>query len=562
MGANGCFIFVGDDPFAIPSPKNKNGQQVPHRVELSFTSLDGPSSSDSSIEMDPGNLSIGHSEVSLSGLEMELGIRPEGDKKPKSRFMDLSSDTAPIPRPSTPESESDYASLETTQDSPSSAEGVLPPLSIPEPHAYSPQATSPLRCEADLGGSGSLGSSGSGGSVNGRTPRISREEVHKRLLKKRSVDSPAFGMDNQLESIDEKEDGKRMSVVTDYDMSTETAVVERRNVVEMRVDVPRTLDLDLPHVEGEGLKFDFSQFGMSARAPGEVDVDMRSALDRLMDDVAGAGEEAKGMGMRVEAVTEGVKAGRFDVDDSLRTETDADDSRDSDQALGRRMDVGVDVGMGRPPILPRAATDPDIFSASTSRSVSGSTIPPPPPPKDARKSRDELIIEKRREARRKEEDESLGYYTPPRPSDRVLSQQNRRRSRSTGDMEELARKGAGGMLDVGGVGIGEKKRGEEDDLGLGDSIQRELRKLGGGRSVSFLSSPSHVWSGFAALIKQQTYHIKEQVTIYASSDAQPVSHMVSAGDVHAGKSWRPVRRPSDMVSFVCCTSCFMWLIGR
>lgn len=35
--------------------------------------------------------------------------------------------------------------------------------------------------------------------------------------------------------------------------------------------------------------------------------------------------------------------------------------------------------------------------------------------------------------------------------------------------------------------------------------------------------------------------------IIASSDADQVHHMSSAGDVNSGKAWRAVRRPSDMV---------------
>lgn len=36
--------------------------------------------------------------------------------------------------------------------------------------------------------------------------------------------------------------------------------------------------------------------------------------------------------------------------------------------------------------------------------------------------------------------------------------------------------------------------------------------------------------------------------IIASSDADQVHHMSSAGDLNSGKAWRAVRRPSDMVS--------------
>lgn len=45
------------------------------------------------------------------------------------------------------------------------------------------------------------------------------------------------------------------------------------------------------------------------------------------------------------------------------------------------------------------------------------------------------------------------------------------------------------------------------------------------------------------------YLVREREgTIYASSsDPDCISHMAGPGDVNAGKAWRPVRRPSDMV---------------
>lgn len=425
---------------------------------------------------------------------MELGLI---DDKPKSVEL-----RAP-PRTSTPpteESDSSYTSLSTAHDSPSSAEDVLPhvmpdlPARVLSPTA--PRTASPLRREVDMSGA-NLGSSGS---INGRTPRISREDVQRRLLRKRSVDSPVpedrsdTRVNEPLPEVEEEEEKKRMSVMTDFDISTETAIVEtveRRNVgfTERTRSAsphshfsthpqPKAQLIDLPQVEHEGLKLDMSQFGM-----GSVDVDMRSALDRLMDDVAGsANSKGAAAGLRVEAVTEGVKAGRFEVDDSMMTETT--ETTEENESPDRP------IGLGRPPVrsatAPDLLTNPDLMSPSGSRTASGSTIPPAPPPKDAIRSRQELILAKRREAREREESESLGYYTPPRASDRVVDasggRPSRRRSRSTGDMEGLARRdangeGGSGMLDVNGL-----KRPENDDLG--DSIQRELRKLGGSRSVS------------------------------------------------------------------------------
>lgn len=49
----------------------------------------------------------------------------------------------------------------------------------------------------------------------------------------------------------------------------------------------------------------------------------------------------------------------------------------------------------------------------------------------------------------------------------------------------------------------------------------------------------------------QKYQIRQhEGMIYASSsDTDRISHMAGAGDVDAGKAWKTVRRPSDMVFF-------------
>ena len=122
--------------------------------------------------------------------------------------------------------------------------------------------------------------------------------------------------------------------------------------------------------------------------------------------------------------------------------------------------------------------------APSSRPVS--PLPPTAPHGNAIKAREELIKAKKREARRREEDEDLGLYTPPR---RTVNTRSRRRSRSTGDAEDMtsrdpaARRRAnlseGGLLNVGPI------EGEEDPLA--DSIDRELRKLGNpARGVSYI----------------------------------------------------------------------------
>ncbi|KAG6831754.1 hypothetical protein H0H92_007906 [Tricholoma furcatifolium] len=336
------------------------------------------------------------------------------------------------------------------------------------------------------------------------------------------VTSPIFSDDMQTEK-------DTMSLMTTgTDISLETAVIEhaeRKTLTGAKV-VEGTGDIDsdanfqvgFGNTFGHGLDFqdmeytpsDFTenkkqtpsiQSGSSVKV-GDVDVDMemRSALDRLMDDVAGT-----------------------HADDSLLT-----DEGDSYEILKPP----------RPPnptVLQRAATETALLhnNGFTSRNVSvssGSSIPPPPPPKDNIKNREQMILEKRREAKRLE----YGEPMPSKTEDQRLlgvGRPSRRRSMSTSDAEAL-RGGARSdvLLDVAGVGDIDAENGR-----LGDSIEQELKKM--------VAAPvKH---------KKQKYQIREhQETIYASSsDADMVSHLAGPGDVNVGKAWRPVRRPSDMNEF-------------
>ena len=300
-------------------------------------------------------------------------------------------------------------------------------------------------------------------------------------------------------------DRDRMSVLTTQtDFSTETAVVE---VVEKRTLGLSTLGrqstggdnefglLDVNH----RLQFDFgskfslgglglpvTEMDIQANASAEskddtgvprqripdveteasgmkmgdvdVDMDMKSALDRLMEDVAGAGTQAE---------------------ESMMTD-EYDESFDRSQSQDDH--AAPFSGSERPKVMKRAATDSVLLQANeaggvVSRSVSGSstiTLPPPPvPPKDNIRTREQIILEKRREARRlEEEDEEM--YMPRGKTQKHLGvgRPSRRRSMSTGDAEVL--------------GGGAKKRGDvlldvtpspAEDGPLADSIERELQKL-------------------------------------------------------------------------------------
>ena len=197
----------------------------------------------------------------------------------------------------------------------------------------------------------------------------------------------------------------------------------------------------------------------------DVDMDMKSALDRLMEDVAGAG-------------------GR--PDESLETEEYSEDYECSeDQATEEDINISA---VSRPRVMQRAATDSvllpnyeanGIVSRSVSNSSTASGLPPPLPPKDNIRTREQLIIERRREARRTEDD---GCGLAKSNSGSRLSH---KRSMSTGDVEYLS----GGKNRVDRLlGVAEEHLGADDDLK--SSIERELLKLSvtETKSVSGMSS--------------------------------------------------------------------------
>ncbi|KAG1877598.1 hypothetical protein DFJ58DRAFT_751930 [Suillus subalutaceus] len=241
--------------------------------------------------------------------------------------------------------------------------------------------------------------------------------------------------------------------------------------------------------------------------------EMRSALDRLMDDVKGTASRSSSprrpTHMRVESVTEGIKAGQFDNsfgtgDESMRTETDFDASMSMDSHVVRP----------RAAPLQRAATDSIVYTAPAFSSPMLAEEQASQA-KHAIRQREELILEKRRAARRRDNDESLGYYTPPRAA--PAGRPSRRRSQSTGDAGAPAKNDM--LLDL---GISDS---EGDPLA--DSISKELKKL----------DPEH---------RKGKYRVREHEAIFASADTEQVSHMSLAGDVNGGKAWKAVRRPSDM----------------
>ncbi|KAJ3829620.1 hypothetical protein F5880DRAFT_281351 [Lentinula raphanica] len=229
-----------------------------------------------------------------------------------------------------------------------------------------------------------------------------------------------------------------------------------------------------------------------------VRMDMRSALDRLMDDVASVG------GSTLE-----------EPQDVSMTTTEEEDLAHRSQPMKR------------------AATDSDMPTRSASTS---SSIAPPPPPKDNIRTREAMILEKRRQMRRMEEEGYDYQDDDDRPLGGARAQLNvpvgrpsRRRSMSTGDAEDLHAQKRGAALrgqdSQLSLGVNTSPSGSDD--ALSDEIAKELKKDTGGVDK-----------------KKKKYFIREhEGTIYASSE---VSHMAGPGDVNAGKAWRTVRRPSDM----------------
>jgi hypothetical protein len=424
---------------------------------------------------------------------------------------------------------------------------------------------------------------------NGRH-RISREDVKRRLMTRQN-----FGSSDSSDTLDpslsatqvdmsedgisddepEEKDKDRLSVLTTMtDISAEIATIEtaeKRTLMPARIEEGKELGL---LSVGQRLQFDFgSKFGLggfgignaghdagqhlahlaegttrittyasgtdtgSVKSGGsmkmgneeiDVDMDMRSALDRLMEDVAG--RRVGGSKLTEEESSYLHQQGQPST--STHPHPNSVDHAVSDSAL--------------------------LHDSFASRNPSGSstlTAPPPVPPKDNIRSREQMIIEKRREVRRMEKSEGMDYYVPPKaggPGKKGqeflgVGRPSRRRSMSTGDAEALrggAKERGDVLLDlpVGRVG--------SDNDPLGDTIEKELKKWDTEthKSVRFFNN-WHFETDLALLI--QKYLVREREgTIYASSsDPDCISHMAGPGDVNAGKAWRPVRRPSDMVCF-------------
>lgn len=490
-----------------------------------------------------GNLSIGNSEVSLSGLNFELEREASGPRSSteESRLGPATS-TPPTSPPNHPFMFTSFHSNLSRE----SLSGRIATSSQPSPiidtsaRAGSPARFSPLggspfsrtaqsrnespftRHELLKSASNSSLNSDANGSLSGRSPRITRESVQQRLEKQRSLEGslrdslPSSNVPSPLRrSVDSPTQGKATP-------PTSSRVAPKR-IPPPKITREATHDgvmsID-PIPESNGPP----RPALLARSHSDEDIptgqasslanlsDMKSALDRLMADVAGeatlASEENGIVSLKVEAVTEGIQAGRFTVPES--TEADTDESSDAtpmDDDPPHQLDNRMDV-MPEMKAEPSERSDSLLHTGFLSPEPTG-TVPsrptsPKPQTKEAIRAREELIKATRQRRREKEEteemdaDTSTEYITPRRLSSR---RSTRLRSRSTGETafpkehalrkraETLVASTSGGMLDS--VGID-----EEDPLS--DSIDRELRKLKG---------PNHTVSCFAVIVISATLYI-------------------------------------------------------
>ncbi|KAH9060540.1 hypothetical protein EDB87DRAFT_1615074 [Lactarius vividus] len=414
---------------------------------------------------------------------------------------------------------------------------------------------------------GSLGSRGSVESLSRRNPRIDREDIHKRLLRKRNTDSPAQEEPGEISIADRSTGGDATGISAELDgvslAPTQPLVplpLHRDGTYDgvMSIDPnPQPADPPRPslvvraqsELEAGASTAGFQprirhvspglDLGISVPGTTRVEIDeVRSALERLVQNVVtdsanasmssrpsprGLNTKGSRASLKVATVTKGIKARMYDppdgYDNDITMEEDEDEKLDDHESQHLTPDEST---------TPELLSGGGFMSPSLSRNASESSNPLQPVQKDAIRTREQIILEKRREMRRREQDEDLGYVTPPRnPPSSTSGRPGARRSMSTGDAEDLQAAVRSAALNPSGSSVLPEVVATEEKDPLAESIARELRKLRGST--------------------KGRYHVRQHSeTIYASSDADRVSHINGAGDVDGGRAWRTVRRPSDM----------------
>ena len=389
---------------------------------------------------------------------------------------------------------------------------------------------------------GSLNGHSNMGSLSRRNPRIDREDIHKRLLRKRNPESPMpeeIGETSTIAGRSTSGDATNMSVQSDdvplallrasvpplhregtYDgvMSIDpnpqpadpprpsVLIRAHSEVVTGGIHTASTtgfqgLDLNLPD-DSPSLDISLDASGM---ARVEID-EVRSALERLVQDVVtdsanasmSAHSSPRGLKMKssrtslnMATVTNGVKARRSEPFGALDTTMEEDEPLDDhDEPQHATPNDSTSSSAQRTPEL---LSGGGFMSPILSRNTSESSNAVEPVPKDAIRSREQMILEKRREMRRREQDEDMGYVTPPRNPPHPVGRPSARRSMSTGDAEDLQAATMLAAMNPPGTSVLPNVVVTEERDPLAESIARELRKLRG--------STKNVSLGYSRVLK-------------------------------------------------------------
>ncbi|KAF8121700.1 hypothetical protein EV363DRAFT_1560415 [Boletus edulis] len=278
--------------------------------------------------------------------------------------------------------------------------------------------------------------------------RISREDVHMRLMRKRSMESPlgspapgspvphveplaAEKVDGRINNGQsnvapdvrglDREDERRLDTTPGtVDISAELAIiqtVEKRTISSATANVDGQEDVehneeDTTDVEAEGWDCETRWDPSNLAKCGLPSTNLWTMALK-----GSSGPSTKKPNtcsqVRMELVTEGIKTGQSSVNPSS-------DTRDNSMQTEIDMDLSMDDFRSAPI---HSLHDPYHYQYSTLRRIRSPVeeqAAPASPTKDAIRAREQLILEKRRQARRRNQEELVVYYTPPRPIDLVL----------------------------------------------------------------------------------------------------------------------------------------------
>jgi hypothetical protein len=529
-------------------------------VELSFMSSEGASG------LPPEPTAALQRPLEVAKFEEELGLStPNSQIRTSTPPLKLKSPGGPhgksigspgsreLPRPPRGRSESPLPTHTASPSlEPSNGTASIPYLESPSFRSTSgsPALGTPTRGASpfsrgleSMPSIGSLNGRGSPGSLSQRNPRIDREDIHKRLLRKRNTDSP---MPEETGHASTAADRPTGGDVTDMSMQSDNVPLAllRTSVLQplrregtydgvmsidpnpQPADPPRPSVLMRAHSEvetngtyGTGIAdFQGLELSLPDGSPGldislgaseatRVDIDdVRSALERLVQDVVTDSANAsmtadpspqdlktKGSNSSLTAatVTKGIKARRYEALGDLDTTIEEDEPLDDRGDLQHATPNGSETSSSSqrtPELLSGGGfMSPTSPTLSRNTSESSNAIQPIAKEKDAIRIREQMILEKRREMRRREQDEDMGYVTPPR-NPPAVGRPSARRSMSTGDAEDLQAAARLATLNPPGSSVLPDLVATEEKDPLAESIARELRKLRGStKSVSLAS---------------------------------------------------------------------------